>query len=71
VAAVRSASREQIPSRRLSFSEERPKMVDQFVSAMAAIALIAVLLVMAFFHLDRMPDASKGNEPSVQLAARR
>jgi hypothetical protein len=46
-------------------------MTDQFASAMAAVSLIAVLLVTAFLHLDRMPGPSKGNEPSVQLAARR
>jgi hypothetical protein len=46
-------------------------MVDQLASAMAAIALIAVLLVAALFHIDRMPEPSAGNQPTVQLATRR
>jgi hypothetical protein len=45
-------------------------MIDQLASAMAAVALIAVLLVASLFHIDRMPGPSAGNLPSVQLATR-
>ena len=44
-------------------------MDGEFASGMAAIALTAVLLVTAFFHLDRLPGPATGNEPSVQLAS--
>jgi hypothetical protein len=46
-------------------------MINQLASAMSALVLIAVLLLTAFFHIDRMRGPSVGNEPSVQLAARR
>ena len=46
-------------------------MDDQLVSAMAAIALTAVLLVTALFHIDHIPGPSIGNQPSIQLADRR
>jgi hypothetical protein len=46
-------------------------MIDQLASAMAAIALIAVLLVAAFFHIEQIPGPSIGNQPSVQVADRR
>jgi hypothetical protein len=46
-------------------------MIEQLASAMAAVALIAVLLVTAFFHIDRIRGPAIGGEPSVQLATRR
>jgi hypothetical protein len=46
-------------------------MDDQLVSAMATVALTAVLLVTALFHIDHIPGPSIGSQQSVQLADRR
>jgi hypothetical protein len=63
--------REQIPIPLIFTSGGGVEMIDQLASAMAAVALIAVLLVTALFHIDRIPGPSAGNQPSVQLAVRR
>jgi hypothetical protein len=66
-----SKGREQIRIPRFLHPEGGAKMIDQLASAMAAIALIAVLLVAAFFHIEQIPGPSTGNQPSVQVADRR
>jgi hypothetical protein len=46
-------------------------MVDQLASGMAAVALTAVLLLTAFFQMDRLPEPSRGNQPGLYVAVRR
>jgi hypothetical protein len=46
-------------------------MVDQLASAMATIVFIAVLLVMALFHIDRIHERSTVSGAIAQMAVRR